>query len=104
MEGSSSSVGSAAGQAAGHVTLRYWASARAAAGVETDVVEVAGPVSLADLVATSLRLHPDSARLPQVLDCCSVLIGDRPATAEDRATVTVPPGAHVEFLPPFAGG
>jgi molybdopterin converting factor small subunit len=89
---------------AGHVTLRYWASARAAAGVETDVVEVAGPVTLADLVETSLRLHPESAKLPQVLDCCSVLIGERPANSEDRSTITVEPGAHVEFLPPFAGG
>ena len=88
----------------GQVTLRYWASARAAAGVETDVVTVSGPVTLADLVATSLRLHSDSARLADVLGCCSVLVGDRPATAEDRATVIIPPGSAVEFLPPFAGG
>jgi molybdopterin converting factor small subunit len=90
--------------ATGHVTLRYWAAARAAAGVETDLVEVSGPVTLADLVAESLRRHPDSDRLSQVLDCCSVLIGDRPAATEDRRTVTVEPGQHVEFLPPFAGG
>jgi molybdopterin converting factor small subunit len=88
----------------GQVTLRYWAAARAAAGVETDVVEVDGPVTLAELVETSLRLHPHSDRLAQVLDCCSVLIGDRPAATEDRSTVRVEPGAQVEFLPPFAGG
>jgi molybdopterin synthase sulfur carrier subunit len=35
----------------GHVTLRYWASARAAAGTDTEALEVTGPVSLADLLA-----------------------------------------------------
>ena len=34
----------------GRVTLRYWASARAAAGTDSDALEVTGPVSLAELV------------------------------------------------------
>lgn len=92
------------GEHVGEVTLRYWAAARAAAGVEVDVVATAGPVSVAELVAASVGLHPESARLPAVLSCCSVLVGDRPVGSQDRDSVVVQPGAVVEFLPPFAGG
>lgn len=89
---------------AGQVRLRYWAAARAAAGVAEDVVEVSEPCTLADLVARALELHASSARFPAVLDCCSVLVGDRPVGTGDRAGVIVQPGETVEFLPPFAGG
>ncbi len=83
--------------------MRYWASARAAAGTDSDALEVTGPVSLADLVARAREAH-DSPRFAQVLACCSVMVGDRPVTTDDPATVTVTPGDTVEFLPPFAGG
>ena len=85
----------------GHVTLRYWASARAAAGAEQEQIPVAGPVDLASLVA---RASAGRDRLAEVLATCSVLIGDLPVASADPATVTVAPGAVVEFLPPFAGG
>lgn len=85
------------------VTVRYWASARAAAGVEADVLEVTGPTSLAEVVRRVLAARPDP-RLADVLGVCSVLVGDRPAGAQDRESVTVRPGDSVEFLPPFAGG
>ncbi len=87
----------------GHVTLRYWASARAAAGTDSDTLEVTGPVSLADLLARARETH-DSPRFAQVLACCSLMVGDRPVTTDDPSTVLVDPGATVEFLPPFAGG
>ena len=32
------------------------------------------------------------------------MLGDRPVTTEDATQVVVPPGATLEFLPPFAGG
>ena len=83
--------------------MRYWASARAAAGTDSDDLEVAGPVSLADLVARSAAAH-DSRRFADVLACCSVMVGDRPVTTDDPSTSMVEPGATVEFLPPFAGG
>lgn len=89
---------------AGHITLRYWAAAKSAAGVETDTVDVDGPVDLASLVAEAVRRHGGSKRLSDVLDCCSVMVGDRPVASQERATVSVPPGSSVEFLPPFAGG
>ncbi len=85
------------------MTLRYWASLRAAAGVDEDTVEVSGPTSLADLTGRARRLH-DSGRFADVLGTCSVLVGDRPANTENPESVLVPPGSTVEFLPPFAGG
>ena len=85
------------------VTVRYWASARAAAGVASDDLPVDGPVSLADLCDRAVALHPGT-RLDAVLGVCSVLVGDQPVGTSDPADVTVEPGATVEFLPPFAGG
>lgn len=85
------------------VTARYWAGARSAAGVDEDVFEVAGPVTLAEVVRRVLTAHPgpDVAR---TIGVCSVLLGDRPVSSADAADVVVPPGSTVEFLPPFAGG
>lgn len=76
------------------VTLRYWAGARAAAGVETDQV-AAGP--LEEVLAEAVRRHPGLAGIAPL---CSVLID---GLARDGAT-EVSPGAVVELLPPFAGG
>lgn len=90
--------------AVGQITLRYWASARAAAGTDADALEVTGPVSLAELVTRARAAHADSDRFASVIDCCSVMVGDRPVTTEDSAAVIVQPGESVEFLPPFAGG
>lgn len=100
MSGSAADVHPTAGQ----VRLRYWASARAAAGVEEDVVEITGPVSLATLRGRAKRLHASSARFSAVLDTCSVLVGDRPVASAEPDDVQVEPGQTVEFLPPFAGG
>lgn len=100
-------MGAPAGQrdsTVGQVRLRYWASARAAAGVEEDQLDVSGPVSLAELCSRAKDLHEASARFSAVLDTCSVLVEDRPVTSEDPALVQVGPGQTVEFLPPFAGG
>jgi len=88
----------------GLVTLRYWASARAAAGTDSDALEVSGPVSLAELVERARAAHTESSRFSAILTCCAVMVGDRPVTTDDPAAVIVQPGATVEFLPPFAGG
>jgi molybdopterin synthase sulfur carrier subunit len=85
------------------ITVRYWASARAAAGIETDELAVTGPLSLADVVRRVADLHPGS-RLPGVIEACSVLVGDQPVKSRDPEAVRVSPGQIVEFLPPFAGG
>jgi len=88
----------------GHVILRYWASARAAAGTDSDTLDVSGSVTLADLVSRARAAHADSPRFAEVLSCCSMMVGDRPVTTDDPASVMVQPGSTVEFLPPFAGG
>jgi molybdopterin converting factor small subunit len=85
------------------ITARYWAGARSAAGVDEDVFEVAGPLTLAEVVRRVLSAHPgpDVAR---TIGVCSVLLGDRPVGTADADDVVVAPGTTVEFLPPFAGG
>lgn len=83
------------------MTVRFWASARAAAGRESDVV---APGSLAEVMDAVRAAHPGNTRLRDVLSMCSVLIGDTPVTTADPASVQVPAGSSVELLPPFAGG
>jgi molybdopterin converting factor small subunit len=85
------------------ITVRYWASARAAAGVESDHLPVEAALTLTDVVRRATALHPGS-RLPGVLEACSVLVGDQPVKSRDPEAVLVRPGQTVEFLPPFAGG
>ena len=85
------------------ISVRYWASARSAAGVDSDRLAVDAPVTLTALLGLLARLHPERRLLP-VLEACSVLVGDLPVSSADPDDVLVPPGASVEFLPPFAGG
>jgi sulfur-carrier protein len=88
----------------GSITVRYWAAARAAAGVESDVLPVSAGTTLAALLASVRALHPDRPRLAEVVQVCSVLVGDRPVGSADPGSVTLHPGDTVELLPPFAGG
>ena len=83
------------------ITVRYWAAARAATGHTAEIVAVAGPITLAELLELLVERHPTARR---VLAVCSVLLGDQPVRSLDPGTVVVPLGATVEFLPPFAGG
>ncbi|KAA1421488.1 MoaD/ThiS family protein [Nocardioides humilatus] len=85
------------------IRVRYWAAARSAAGVEGDLLEVGGPLTLAEVTAAAVALHP-GGRFADVIGVCSVLVGDQPVASRDPGSVVVPPGATVEFLPPFAGG
>ena len=84
--------------------VRYWAGARAAAGVQSDRVPVGEGTTVADVLDAVLGLHADRPRLADVLSVCSVLIGDKPLGAAEPAQVSVSPGDTVELLPPFAGG
>jgi molybdopterin converting factor small subunit len=77
------------------VTVRYWAGARAAAGVDSDTVS--GVTTVGDAVAEVTRLRP---ALESVTAVSSLLLEGVPA---DRDAV-LPAGAVVEVLPPFAGG
>jgi sulfur-carrier protein len=88
----------------GTVTVRYWAAARAAAGVEADRLPVEAGTTLADVLAQVGAAHADRPRLAEVLSVCSVLVGERPVGTADPAAVPVRAGDTVELLPPFAGG
>ena len=78
------------------VTVRYFAGARAAAGVDTETREAQ---TLEDLVGQLVDEHGE--RLARVLAACSFLVDG--AAARDRASALAP-GAVVDVLPPFAGG
>ena len=80
---------------AGAVTVRYWAGARAAAGVDAETLPVPGSVGA--LTAALADAHP---ALGSVLPVCSLLVDGLAASGDD----SVPPGAVVEVPPPFAGG
>jgi molybdopterin converting factor small subunit len=78
-------------------TVRYWAAAKAAAGVAEEPFDAA---TLGDLVA-KITSNPELGRL---LARCSFLVNGDPAGKRDPYQVELPQGAIVEVLPPFAGG
>jgi molybdopterin converting factor small subunit len=78
------------------VTVRYFAGARAAAGVDTEEREAG---SLDELVGQIVGAHGE--KLERVLTACSFLVDG--TTTRDRA-LQLAPGAVVDVLPPFAGG
>ena len=81
------------------VTVRYFAAARAAAGLEVEPVEVPVGSSVDILLKTLRARHGDD--LARVLDRCSFLLDE--VAVRDRDT-RLPDGAVVDVLPPFAGG
>ena len=76
------------------VTVRYWAGARAAAGMDDERLQVS---SVDDLVT---RLSARTPALAPVLALSSLLVDGRVA----RGHVDLVDGQVVEVLPPFAGG
>lgn len=85
------------------IKVHYWASARAAAGVAGDDLPATRPLTLLEVRAQAVSLHPGT-NLADVLAVCSTLIGEDPVGTADPGSVLVQPGSTVEFLPPFAGG
>jgi molybdopterin converting factor small subunit len=82
------------------VSVRYWAAARSAAGIDGE--SVAGE-TLADVLAAVHANHPDR-RFADVVSICSMVVSERPVGSRDPAEVRMTSGDTVEFLPPFAGG
>ncbi|GGX24461.1 MoaD/ThiS family protein [Streptomyces lomondensis] len=81
------------------VTVRYWAAAKAAAGVAEEPYEAA---TLAEALAGVRARHP--GELERVLRRCSFLVDGDPVGTRDHETVRLADGGTVEVLPPFAGG
>ncbi|WP_454042646.1 MoaD/ThiS family protein [Cellulosimicrobium sp. Marseille-Q8652] len=76
-------------------TVRYFAGAREAAGVESETVAA---TTVGALHAALVARHP---ALTEVLPRCSLLVGGVRAS-DDAAPVGV--DELVDVLPPFAGG
>ena len=81
------------------VTVRYYAAARAAAGVETESVEVPPGATVDILLKTVRARHGDE--FGRVLDRCSFLLDE--VAVRDRDS-PLHDDALVDVLPPFAGG
>lgn len=75
------------------ITVRYFAGARAAAGVS--VAELAGGISIAELTAGA------GPELAKVLSASSFLVDG--VAWRDR-DAEIPDGCTLDVLPPFAGG
>lgn len=80
-------------------TLRYWASARAAAGTDHDDVDAA---TLADALEQVRERRGE--RLAHVLTVCSFVVDGEPVGSREHARVRLDDAALVDVLPPFAGG
>lgn len=81
------------------ITVRYFAGARAAAGLGSEQVVLSGAATIDDLLGRLTDLH--GGRLADVLPACSFLVDGR--AVHSRAEV-LPDGAEFDVLPPFAGG
>lgn len=81
------------------IVVRYFAAARAAAGLEEEKVHLPEGATVADAVAELRRRHPED--LPRVLDAVSYLL-DGIAVRDPSRSLT--DGSELDVLPPFAGG
>lgn len=77
-----------------NVTVRYWASARALTGCDSE--PLAG-VSVGDVLKSAAAAHTG---LAAVLSVATILMDGLPVTAG----VELSEGVTLEVLPPFAGG
>ncbi|MGW6918789.1 MoaD/ThiS family protein [Kitasatospora sp. NPDC054939] len=82
-------------------TIRYWAAAKAEAGLAEEPYEAA---TLAEALDAARQRHADRPGFGRVLGHCSYLVDGAQVGARDHATVALSEGGTVEVLPPFAGG
>jgi len=84
------------------LTVRYFAAARAATGVDAE--ELALPLPATWTVDDVLRELADrhGSELAKVLAACSFLLDE--VAVRSRDTVVPSSGAVLDVLPPFAGG
>ena len=80
-------------------TIRFWAAARAAAGVAEEPYDAE---TLADAIAAARLAH--GTALAKVLDRCTYVVDEAPVGGRAHESVRLSDGGSVEVLPPFAGG
>ena len=81
------------------VTVRYFAAARAAAGMPSEDIDIRDGATVADALEAIASRHGEALR--KVLAACSFLVDS--VAVRDRTT-PLRPGAELDVLPPFAGG
>lgn len=77
------------------IEVRYFAAARAAAGVSIQRVE---PASLTQILAT---VSADNTQLAHVIEQCSFLVD---SVAVNDMDIDIHAGSFIDVLPRFAGG
>lgn len=77
------------------IEIRYFAAARAAAGVSMQRVE---PASLTQILAT---VSADNTQLAHVIEQCSFLVD---SVAVNDMDIDIHAGSFIDVLPRFAGG
>jgi len=77
------------------IEIRYFAAARAAAGVSIQRVE---PASLTQILAA---ITADNAQLAHVIEQCSFLVD---SVAVNDMNMPINAGSFIDVLPRFAGG
>lgn len=85
----------------GKVTIRYWAAAKEAAGVPEETVSAA---TLAEAIDAVLASRPPANSLHSVVKRSTFLVDGTRASRAKADEITLPDGAVIEVLPPFAGG
>lgn len=81
------------------IAVRYFAAARAAAGVQSEKIQVPADATVEVLLAAVREQH--DAALSTVLERCSFLLDE--VAVRDRA-VALGGAQTLDVLPPFAGG
>lgn len=95
-------TGATAGSATGAttaVTVRYFAAARAASGVDEETLAVVPPATVDAVLAAATKTH--GAELERVLTRCSYLHN---GVSVHDGTASMQAGDTLDILPPFAGG
>ena len=80
------------------ITVRYFAGARAATGIDQELLPTTDSWPLEDLAGHLAQRHGPA--LARILAAASFLVNETAGT-RDRV---VPVGSVVDVLPPFAGG
>ena len=86
----------------GEVVVRYWAAAKAAAGIAEEGYPAAS--DLAALLDQVRSRHGVDSRLAVVLRSCSYLVDETSPGRRPHEEVALLAGSVIDVLPPFAGG
>lgn len=82
-------------------TIRYWAAAKAAAGIAEEPFEGA---TLAEVIASAALRDGRDEEFGRVIARSSFLVNEQPVGKRAHEGVELSDGDVVEVLPPFAGG